>query len=165
MTSRLALFELGLIGAAVCAADRSGDVLGADGVTGALVAMARAAALSICCVLAFYYQDLYDLRAIRSFRSFLTRLPRSVALALFFAAALCCAAPWIAPPLDTLGRAVATAAALVVGFRLVLYALCAIARSRAFGRRTLVLGTGSLAAQIADELGSGSESRDTLIGL
>src|SRR5207249_1701991 len=106
MRTALAVVELGLIGAAVCAADCSGDGLAAVGVTGALIAIGRALALSLCCVLAFYYQDLYDLRAVRSLRAFLSRLPRTAALALLFAAALCCAMPWIMPPLDTLWPAV-----------------------------------------------------------
>jgi len=163
MTSLLAVIELGLIGAAVCVAGCSGDGLAAGGVTG--IAIARAIGLSLCCVLAFYYQDLYDLRAVRSLRAFLSRLPRTGALTLLFAAALSCAMPWIVPPLDTLWPALAGAVALVLGFRILFYALRAVAASSAFGRRTLLLGTGSLAVQIADELASRPDAGDELVGL
>ena len=164
MTSMLAVIELTLIGAAVCAAGCSGDGLAAGGVAAALPAIARALGLSLCCVLAFYYQDLYDLRAVRSLRAFLARLPRAGALALLFAAALCCAMPRIVPPLDTLPPAIIGAVALVLGFRVLLYALRAVAASSAFGHRTLLLGTGSLARQIADELASCPDGGDGLVG-
>jgi len=158
----LAVVEVALISAAVCAAGCSGDGLAA-GLTA--LAIARAVGLSLCCVLAFYYQDLYDLRAVRSLRAFLSRLPRTGALALLFAAALSCAMPWMVPPLDTLWPALAGAVALVLGFRILFYALRAVAASSAFGRRTLLLGTGSLAQQIAGELASRPDAGDQLVGL
>jgi hypothetical protein len=42
----------------------------------------QAAALSLCCIVAFYYNDLYDLRIVRSFSQFATRLVQSVGVAL-----------------------------------------------------------------------------------
>jgi len=165
MTAALVVVEMGLIGAAVCAADCSGEGLAAGGLAGVLLAIGRALGLSLCCVLAFYYQDLYDLRAVRSLRAFLSRLPRTGALALLFTAALSCAMPWIVPPLDRIWPAIAGAIVLILGFRILVYALRAVAASPAFGHRTLVLGTGSLARQIADELGSRPDAGDGLIGL
>jgi exopolysaccharide biosynthesis polyprenyl glycosylphosphotransferase len=165
MIAMLAVIELGLIGAAVCAAGCSGGEFAAGGATSVLLAIARALGLSVCCVLAFYYQDLYDLRAVRSLRAYLSRLPRSGALALLFALALSCAMPWIVPPPGTLGPALAGAIALVLAFRTLLYALRAVASSRAFGHRTLVLGGGTLAQQIAEEIRSRPDAGDTLVGL
>jgi exopolysaccharide biosynthesis polyprenyl glycosylphosphotransferase len=165
MTARLAFVEMGLIGAAVCTAGFSGGEAAAGGVGAVLVAIARALGLSFCGVLAFYYQDLYDLRAVRSLRAYLSRLPRTGALALLFASALSCAMPWIVPPPDTLAPALAGAVALVLGFRILFYALRAVAASTAFERRTLVLGTGTLAVQIAEELGSRADAGEALVGL
>src|SRR5438477_421137 len=76
-----------------------------------------------------------------------------------------CAMPRIVPPLDTLWPALAGAVVLVLGFRILFYALRAVAASSAFGRRTLLLGTGSLAQQIAAELASRPDAGDELVGL
>ena len=40
---------------------------------------AQALALSLCCGVAFYYNDLYDFQTVRNFPQFLSRLPRSFA--------------------------------------------------------------------------------------
>ena len=38
----------------------------------------QAAALSLCCIVAFYYNDLYDLSVVRSFSQFATRLVQAL---------------------------------------------------------------------------------------
>ena len=42
----------------------------------------QAAAVSLCCIVAFYYNDLYDLRVVRSFALFASRLLQSFGVAL-----------------------------------------------------------------------------------
>ena len=78
----LALLECFLIGAAACATIHllmGSHAGGAGHLDGALQ---RALTLSLSCAVAFYYQELYDLHAVRTFRNFLSRLPRSAVLAL-----------------------------------------------------------------------------------
>jgi len=43
--------------------------------------LGQAAAVSLCCIVAFYYNDLYDLRVVRSFSLFTTRLLQSFGVA------------------------------------------------------------------------------------
>ena len=44
----------------------------------------QAAAISFCCIIAFYYNDLYDLQVVRSFSLFASRLLQSFGVALIF---------------------------------------------------------------------------------
>ena len=44
----------------------------------------QAAAISACCIVAFYYNDLYDLQVVRSFSLFASRLLQSFGVALIF---------------------------------------------------------------------------------
>ena len=48
--------------------------------------LGQAAALSLCCIVAFYYNDLYDLRVVRSFAEFTTRLLQGLGVALLLLA-------------------------------------------------------------------------------
>jgi FlaA1/EpsC-like NDP-sugar epimerase len=41
---------------------------------------AHAMALTLCCVVAFYYNDLYDFRTVRRFPEFVSRLPRCIGI-------------------------------------------------------------------------------------
>ena len=46
----------------------------------------QSAAVSLCCIVAFYYNDLYDLRVVRSFGLFASRLLQSFGVALILLA-------------------------------------------------------------------------------
>jgi len=78
----LALLECVMFSAAAYAALHLDPGTGPGGAIHLTGALGRALALSLSCVVAFYYQELYDLRAVRTFRAFLARLPRSAGLAL-----------------------------------------------------------------------------------
>src|SRR5206468_1694451 len=77
----LALFECGVIGAATCATLHLAYDPDVGGAAHLAVALKLSLALSLSCAVAFYYQQLYDLRAVRTFREFLSRLPISAGLA------------------------------------------------------------------------------------
>src|SRR3989442_4276572 len=85
----LALLECFIIGAAACATIH--PLMGSH--AGGAGHLERALTLSLSCAVAFYYQELYDLHAVRTFRNFLSRLPRSAVLALV----LTLAAWWLIP--------------------------------------------------------------------
>src|SRR6267142_1786003 len=86
MTVVLALLECVLICAATCAAIHFGSAPRAGGAVLLAIALERSLALSVSCVVAFYYQQLYDLRAVRTFRALLAVLLPLRALVYGFAA-------------------------------------------------------------------------------
>ena len=161
MTVILALFECFLICAATCATIHLGS--GAhEGAAHLANSLERSLALSLSCVVAFYYQQLYDLRAVRTFRAFLSRLPKSGGLAFVLTLAL-----WrlIQPPeIHSLTPLLILAALLatLLPLRALVYGIAAL---RPFARRNLVLGTGPLARQIMQEIDSRTGSRDVLAGV
>src|SRR5262245_1397978 len=86
MALTLALVETTLLAALV-----SGTALywapGALRDTAELTAvLSQALALAICCIVAFYYNDLYDLRVVRSFGAFAIRLVQGLGVAFIFLA-------------------------------------------------------------------------------
>src|SRR5262247_2720763 len=52
-----------------------------------LTALAQAMAPSICCAVSFYYNGLYDLRIVHSFRAFTLRVPQAFGVAFILLAA------------------------------------------------------------------------------
>ncbi|OLC54652.1 MAG: hypothetical protein AUH92_03600 [Acidobacteria bacterium 13_1_40CM_4_69_4] len=158
----LALIECGLIGAATCAVLHFMSGSPAVGATHLSGALGCSMALSLSCVVAFYYQQLYDLRAVRTFRAFLSRLPGSAGLALVLALAI-----WrLIPPAGILRLApiaiLPALIAIILPLRALIYGIAAL---RPFARRNLVLGTGPLARQIVHELGARPCSRDAVVGI
>src|SRR4029450_11209133 len=55
--------------------------------------LGQAAVFSLCCIVAFYYNDLYDLRIVRSFGEFATRLLQGLGVALLMLAGFYAIAP------------------------------------------------------------------------
>src|SRR5213594_3888388 len=77
----LALIECGLICAAACATIHLGSGAHAGGAAHIGDALELSLALSLSCTFAFYCHQLYDLRVVRTFRAFLSRLPLSAGVA------------------------------------------------------------------------------------
>src|SRR5207244_11571254 len=73
MISKLAMLEGFTVSAAVWAILIWTTPLVARWPDAALV-LARALAISLCCAVSFYYNDLYDFRIVRTFGAFATRL-------------------------------------------------------------------------------------------
>src|SRR5206468_4067150 len=114
------------------------------------------------CVAAFHCQQLYDLRAVGSFRVFLSRLPRSIGLAFILTLAL-----WRLIPSAGISRLSCLAIlpiliAIVLPVRALAYGLASL---RVFERRNLVVGSGPLGRQIVQELEARSGSRDVVVGV
>jgi exopolysaccharide biosynthesis polyprenyl glycosylphosphotransferase len=110
----------------------------------------ESAALSLCCMVSFYYNDLYDLRLVRGFRDFVPRLGRSLAAT---AVIVVLAAPLLpARALDAalVATLLVMVVALVVPLRAISYGL--ITHSRPLAERVVILGTSPLALNIAEEI-------------
>ena len=124
--------------------------------------LAQAGSLWFCCIVAFYYSDLYDLRVVRSFREFAARLLESFGVAFLLLSAL-----YGLLPETRVAQGPFVASLLVVlGFLLPLRALSySVMRSRPFVDRVLILGTGALAPQIIREIEAGHSCRATIVGV
>lgn len=123
----------------------------------------RALGTTLCFVVAFYFNNLYDLRIVRSFKDFLSRFPQSLALALL-----------LLLPLQALnpengkipGVRLFSTLAIVVALLLLLRAgSYKVMRSLRFTQRVLVLGANPLARQILGEIESRPHLRFSIVGV
>ena len=111
---------------------------------------AQALALSLCCVVTFYYNDLYDFRTVRSLPQFLSRLPRSFGAAVVMAGSLLyMLLPHAKFSAGPVAASFLTAAGLLLLIRAATYALM---KSRLFRERVLILGATPLAKSLIAEL-------------
>src|SRR5262245_21900890 len=120
----------------------------------------QAAALSLCCIVAFYYNDLYDLRVVRSFSEFATRLVQGLGVALLLLAGF-----YTLFPDMRVGGALVPSLLLIVGLLLPIRAVgYAIMRHRAFADRVPILGTGTLARKLVEEIDARPHYRYQIVG-
>ncbi len=123
--------------------------------------LGQAAGLSLCCIVAFYYNDLYDLRVVRSFAEFATRLLQGLGVALLLLAGF-----YTLFPDMRVGGALLPSLLLIVGLLLPIRAVgYAVMRRRAFAERVLILGTGTLARKIAEEIETRPHYRYQIVGV
>jgi sugar transferase (PEP-CTERM system associated) len=124
--------------------------------------MGQAAIFSLCCIVAFYYNDLYDLRIVRSFGEFATRLLQGLGVALLLLAGFYTIAPDMRAGNGALLSSVLVIAALLLPIRAAGYF---IVRRRAFSDRVLILGTGPLARKIMEEIEARPHYRYRIVGV
>lgn len=110
---------------------------------------AQAAIPSLWCIVAFYYNDLYDLRVVRSFGDFASRLLQSFGVALILLAAFYTFFPGMRISYGPLLSSLLMIVGLLVPLRAAGYS---IMRRHAFADRVLILGTGSLARTLIREI-------------
>jgi len=122
----------------------------------------QAAIFSLCCIVAFYYNDLYDLRIVRSFSEFATRLLQGLGVALLLLAGFYTIAPDTRAGNGALLSSVLVIAALLLPIRAVGYF---IVRRRTFSDRVLILGTGPLARKIMEEIEARPHYRYRIVGV
>ncbi|HXA58347.1 MAG TPA: hypothetical protein VNW94_04230, partial [Streptosporangiaceae bacterium] len=96
--------------------------------------LGQAAAVSLCCIVAFYYNDLYDLRVVRSFSLFTTRLLQSFGVALLLLALFYALVPDAGMTERAFVSGLLVAAGLLVPLRAIGYL---VMRRRAFADRVL----------------------------
>jgi sugar transferase (PEP-CTERM system associated) len=124
--------------------------------------LGQAAALSLCCIVAFYYNDLYDLRVVRSFAEFATRLLQGLGVALLLLAGFYT----LFPDMRVGDGALVPSLLLIVGLLLPIRAAgYAVMRRRAFADRVLVLGAGKLARKLVEEIEAQPHYRYQIVGV
>jgi exopolysaccharide biosynthesis polyprenyl glycosylphosphotransferase len=158
----LAFVEGGLLFAAV-----SGTILfwGQSTVSGwhhVALLLWQAAVPSACCIIAFYYNDLYDLRIVRSFAEFSSRLLQSFGVALILLAAVYTFAPVLRISSGPLLSSLLIIVGLLVPLRAAGYS---IMRRHALSDRVLILGTGDLARTLIREIDAQPHYRYAIVGV
>ncbi len=124
--------------------------------------LGQAGAVSLCCIVAFYYNDLYDLRVVRSFSLFASRLLQSFGVALMLLAGFYTLVPDAGLAERAFVSSLLVGAGLLVPLRAVGYM---VMRRRAFADRVLVLGAGPLARRVIHEIESHPNFRYAVVGV
>ena len=121
----------------------------------------QAAAVSLCCLICFYYNDLYNLRVVRGLAEFVPRLFQSLLVAFVLLAVFS-----IFFPQQTLGSEVFVLLLLTItGLLLTFRAICyGVVNERLLCQRVLILGTSSLAWKITDEAHRAPHLRYDILG-
>ena len=161
MALTLALLEASLFFAAVCSTIFLwGEPILLDWIDVATV-LGQACVVSLCCIVSFYYNDLYDFRKVRSFVEFASRLLQSFGLALILLSAFYI----LSPETSIDGRLFVWTLLIIVGLLLPLRAVWyGLMRSRRLAARVLILGTSSLAHYIIREIESHLYFRYAIVG-
>src|SRR5213083_2889239 len=162
MALTLALLEGGSFFVAVCAM----IFLWTDPVSlersDVLVVLRQAFGLALCCIIAFYYNDLYDFRIARTFAHFASRLLRALGVAFILVAIFYA----LVPDARIAGGLFISSFVIVIGLLLPLRALSyAILRSRLFMERVLILGTSELTVKLIQEIEAQPHCRYAVMGV
>ncbi len=122
----------------------------------------QAFALSLCCIVAFYYNDLYDLRIVRSFGEFASRLLQSFGVAFILLATFYT----LFPETKIAGGPFLSSLLIILGLLLPLRAVSyGVMRSRPFIERVLILGRGPLAHKLIEEIEAQPHFRYAIAGV
>lgn len=124
--------------------------------------LAQAAVPTVCAIVAFYYNDFYDLKIVRSFADFASRLLTSFGLTFILLGAFYS----VVPDARIAQGPFIWSFLIVVGLLLPLRAgSYAIMRSRPFVERVLIVGTSSLARKLVAEIEASPHFRYTIAGI
>ena len=124
--------------------------------------LGQAGAVSLCCIVAFYYNDLYDLRVVRSFSLFASRLLQSFGVALMLLALFYTIVPDAGMTERAFVSGLLVAAGLLVPLRAAGYMFM---RRHAFADRVLVLGAGPQARRVIHEIEARPNFRYAVVGV
>jgi sugar transferase (PEP-CTERM system associated) len=127
-----------------------------------IVFVLQGAVPALCCVVAFYYNDLYDLRIVRTFGEFASRLLQSFGVALILLAAFYTVFRDMRISQGPLLSSLLIIVGLLVPLRAAGYS---IMRRRAFADRVLILGTGPLARTLLQEIEAQPHYRYAVAGI
>jgi exopolysaccharide biosynthesis polyprenyl glycosylphosphotransferase len=143
------LLEAALLWVSTSAAIFTWAQPGYTGFAQLLSACKHATVLSLCCIVSFYYNDLYDFRVTRSFRDFGARLLQSFGVAFVLLAACYAFLPAVKIPSGAFGISLMAIVGVLLPFRALGYSLM---RRRMFLERVLLLGRGPIAEKILREI-------------
>ena len=127
-----------------------------------LTVLSQAFGISFCCIVAFYYNDLYDFRVARNFAQFASRLVQSfgvafILLAIFYT---------LLPETKLAGRPFVSSFLIIAGFLLPLRGISyTVMRSRHFVERVLILGTSPLARKLAQGIEARPDAGYAIVGV
>lgn len=162
MAGTLALLEAGALFTAISAARLLWGGPAATEWPGMLGLIAQAVVLSICCMLAFYLSDLYDLRIVGNLNEFAPRLIQSIGIAFLFGVLLEMLIPMTRIP----DRSFVSTMVFIVGFVFVVRAVSyAAMRSRAFMERALIVGATPLTHKLIQEIEAQPYHRYAIVGV
>src|SRR5437867_2431582 len=121
---------------------------GVDNVHLAVQILLQALVLSICCIVAFYYNDLYDLYIVRDFEIFLLRLAESLGVAFILIAF----SYMLLPETNMANGPFVSSILIIVGVVIPLRAATyTIMRRPAFWSRVVIVGASDLVADLIRE--------------
>jgi exopolysaccharide biosynthesis polyprenyl glycosylphosphotransferase len=150
------LSTLGVLGAAIALWPPSEDPVST------WVLLARLAVIALTCVVAFYYNDLYNFEVPHDLGQLAIRLCRALGLS-----AVVLAATWMVFPDMILGGNVAPPAliATLVAVLLLRTGVYALAKRAPFTERVVILGAGGLALELAAHIGGRADLAMRLLGV
>src|SRR4030095_4783007 len=117
--------------------------------TAAAVTVAKAVAIALCCIVSFYYNDLYDLRIVRTFGEFAARLFNAFGVTFILLAVLYTMFTAIKISSQPFLGSLLIILAIVLSLRAALYV---VVRRKPFLERVLFLGTTPLASPLISEI-------------
>jgi exopolysaccharide biosynthesis polyprenyl glycosylphosphotransferase len=121
---------------------------GVDNVHLAAEILLQALVLSICCIVAFYYNDLYDLYIVRDFEMFLLRLVESLGVTFILTAF----SYMLLPETNMANGPFVSSVLIIVGVLIPLRAaMYTIMRRQAFCSRVVIVGANDLVAGLISE--------------
>ena len=124
--------------------------------------LTKALAISLCCAVSFYYNDLYDLGIVRTFGEFVGRLFQAFGVAFILLAILYA----VFPAIRILGEAFLLSLILILAMLLPLRAiLYIVVGQKTFRERVLILGTTPLASTIIKEMTSRPYAGYVILGV
>jgi exopolysaccharide biosynthesis polyprenyl glycosylphosphotransferase len=123
--------------------------------------LAPAAAVVVCALVSFYYNDLYDLRLSRTLSAFAARLPQALAIMLVLWGGLQTLWPALGVPMAPSLAALAAVIAAVMLLRAGLYLWMRACRIQ----RVLILGSGSLALRLREQIETQPHRRLCVAGM
>ena len=121
----------------------------------------QALVVSFCCLVCFYYNDLYNLRVVRGLAEFVPRLFQSLLVAFVLLAAFSIFFPEKTIGGELFAFLLVIIAALLLTFRAICYG---VVNERFLSQRVLILGTSSLAWKITDEAHRAPHLRYNILG-
>jgi exopolysaccharide biosynthesis polyprenyl glycosylphosphotransferase len=126
------------------------------------VVLAQAATVSGCCIVAFYYNDLYDFRIVRSLGGFVSRLLQSFGVAMILLAGFYALFPKARIADGPFVSSILVIIGLLLPLRAAGYGLM---RHRAFADRVLIVGSGVLAKKLIEEIDARPDLGCRIVGV
>ena len=121
MIWKLAMLEGLAVLAAVCGAVWASTTVPLNHWTDGAFILTQALAVSLCCVVSFYYNELYDLRIVRTFGQFAVRLFQAFGVAFILLAGLYAVSPAIRLSAEMFLLSLIVLLAVLLPLRAILY--------------------------------------------